>query len=549
MKNKILSTVVLLSAVAGMSSCTFLEVEPLDSYSESSIFTDAKMVETYVNSNYSRLSNITLFYNNNNTSRTYISDEAMNNHNHAQAWTLNLGGLTPDQCGGFSEWWLYKDIKNCNVFFENIDKLVGNDDMKNRMTGEMLFLRCQFYHELMRNYGGVPWITKTFDLDGNMMVPRESYETCVTNIVADLDKAANLLPLRQTGKNFGRATKGAALALKARVLLYAASPYWNKSNDQATWQAAANACKAVFDLGLYTLDSDFERMFCNPQSSEHIFQRLYNTEFSNWYDWELVPQSYGGYSTAAPLQGLIDAFEYTDGTMPTDANYAPNSKPWDNRDPRFYATITYNGAPLHGVDADFGYYIEGGNSFGGKDSRSPEVAGSWNGSRTGYTIHKFMDETLTYPYQGAQPYVFLRIGEVYLNYAEALYFLGDEVNARYYLNEIRKRARHGDPNILPDVTASGDELFKAIQHERQVELAFEEHRFFDVRRWMIAMDTENKPARGIETWTDLDNGGEVTYKFVELQARKFEKQHYLFPIPNSERQKNDLLEQNPDYSK
>lgn len=545
MKHKILSLIALLAATFSFSSCNFLEIEPLDSFDEGAIFSDPALTETYVNGRYRMMT--TGYYQ---TAMEFVSDEAMNNFNWQGAYTLNRGQMTPDQMGGFDVWWYYGDIKDCNVFFEKIGNLKGNDQMRDRLTGEMLFLRSYFYSELVRRYGGVPYITKTFALDGEMMIPRNSYEDCIDSIVSDLDKAAKLLPIRFSGKDFGRATKGAALALKSRMLLHAASPLWNPSNDKAKWQAAADAAKEVIDLNAYSLDPDYGGMFLNNMSKEHIFLQLFTEKYSNWFDWQWSPNGFTGYSAACVLQDLVDAYEKEDGTMPTEADYQNNQTPWEGRDPRFYASIVYDGCTFRGRQIDFSVYTDadGDGKSDGAGLDSEGGRDSWNYSKSHYTQRKFMDESLANPWSdpGSQPWVFIRLGEIYLNYAEALYELGDETTARLYLNKIRERARGGRADIVPDVTASGTELRDRIRQERRVELAFEEHRFFDVRRWKIADVTENKPARGMKILKNI-NTGERTFTIEKIQDRAFLPQHYLFPIPISEIRKNSLLEQNPNY--
>lgn len=545
MKHKILSLIALLAATFSFSSCNFLEIEPLDSFDEGAIFSDPALTETYVNGRYRMMT--TGYYQ---TAMEFVSDEAMNNFNWQGAYTLNRGQMTPDQMGGFDVWWYYGDIKDCNVFFEKIGNLKGNDQIRDRLTGEMLFLRSYFYSELVRRYGGVPYITKTFALDGEMMIPRNSYEDCIDSIVSDLDKAAKLLPIRFSGKDFGRATKGAALALKSRMLLHAASPLWNPSNDKAKWQAAADAAKEVIDLNAYSLDPDYGGMFLNNMSKEHIFLQLFTEKYSNWFDWQWSPNGFTGYSAACVLQDLVDAYEKEDGTMPTEADYQNNQTPWEGRDPRFYASIVYDGCTFRGRQIDFSVYTDadGDGKSDGAGLDSEGGRDSWNYSKSHYTQRKFMDESLANPWSdpGSQPWVFIRLGEIYLNYAEALYELGDETTARLYLNKIRERARGGRADIVPDVTASGTELRDRIRQERRVELAFEEHRFFDVRRWKIADVTENKPARGMKILKNI-NTGERTFTIEKIQDRAFLPQHYLFPIPISEIRKNSLLEQNPNY--
>lgn len=527
---------------ASLASCDVLDVEPLDSYTEDVIFRDAKLTEAYVTMNYTRPRNGWSRY-----SLRFCCDESMENFNYGGAWTINTGGMTPDQLGPLDIWASYYSyIKNCNIFFNNLENLNSiSEDKRNILIGEATFFRAYYYMELVNNYGGVPLITRLFQLDDpEMMVERDSYDDCVKFIVDEFSKAADLLPTKFSGTDFGRVTKGAALAMKARMLLYAASPLWNPDNDRAKWQAAAEANKAVIDLGLYSLDSDYKGLFLNADSPEIIFQRLYNTEFGEYYDWYNSPNGWGGYSCTAVLQEMVDSYEMEDGSMPDASIYAnATENPWAGRDPRLYASIVCDGQDFRGREIEF--WVNADGETGGTDSEFGRDA--WNYSKTHYTIRKFMDESLlnSWSDKGSQPWVYCRLAEIYLNYAEALFHLGDETGARKYVNLVRERARGGNSDILPDVTAAGDDLLEKIRQERKVELAFEEHRFYDVRRWKIGEDTDSGEFHGINITKNPD--GTKKYELFKIQDRLFKASNYLLPIPNYERRRNDLLVQNPGY--
>lgn len=541
MKNKIFKGICLTVLLSQIAACNVLDVEPLDSYTESSIFSDPVLTEAYVKKNY-----VMTRTGWGQSAMRFVSDECMNNFNWQSAWTLNQGEMTPDQFGGFSTWKdYYLNIRNCNIFFNNIDKLETDDAKRNLLIGEATFFRAFYYMDLVNKFGGVPLITKTFELDDpEMMVARNSYEECVNFIISEFTKAAELLPEKQTGRNFGRATKGAALAFKCRMQLYAASPLWNTSNDISKWTAAAKTAEEVMALG-YSLDPDYKGLFLNHMSPEIIYQRLYNTEAGHWFDWENTPNGWNGYSATCVLQNMVDSYEMEDGTMPDPASYATaKSNPWKNRDPRFYASIVCDGQAFRNGVVDF--WINEDGKTGGSDSEFGTDA--WNYSKTHYTIRKFMDESLVniWSDKGKQPWIYCRLAEVYLNYAEAKFHMGDEATAREYVNKVRARARGGRTGIVPDITESGDALLKRIQRERKIELAFEDHRFYDVRRWKIAEQTENFAAMGIRIIKKAN--GDKNYSFYKVQDRKFLPQHYLLPIPQTERDKNSLLDQNPGYN-
>ncbi len=546
----------LLWAATTLFSCNVLELEPLDSFTEDNIFSDASLTEAYVNGRYSGLRNGW-----SNEALRYVSDESMCNHNWGQCYTLNDGKMTADDAGDYHVWSsYYARIKECNIFFENLEKLeqtsASQEDI-NRMIGEVKFLRAYYYVELVNRYGGVPYITTTFELEGDHDMARNSYEECVTAIVAELDEAADLLPLSYSGSDYGRATKGAALALKSKILLYAASPLWNPDGTTSKWQAAADAAKAVIDLTndggspMYALEEDYGKLFLMDKSSEAIFLRLYTTEQGHSFDWQNSPNGFAGYGATCVSQNLVDAYELIDGSTIDPSTQYQLADPYQGRDPRFYQTVVYNGSEFRGRQIETFLYTQAGkpNGTGGVDSEVSPIE-AWNSSESRYTLRKFMDESLgaqAWSINASHPWIYSRLGEIYLNYAEASAALGNEEQARTYLNKIRERARGDQQGILPDVTASGSELVAKIRHERRIELAFEEHRFFDVRRWMIAEQTENESIDKIMVYKSVEDGT-LSHEIAHLQNRTFiSPQHYLLPVPNSERRKAPSLTQNPGY--
>jgi len=544
MKINIVKSLVLGLMVTGLTSCDFLDVEPLDSYTESNVFSDIALADAYLTRHY------TLPVNGfDETALRFVCDESRNNFSWGSSYTLTRGEMTPDQYGSFGIWdSYYANIRSCNIFFNNIEKLDADENEKNSMIGEMTFIRAFYYMDLVRRYGGVPLITKTFKLDDEeMMIARNTFEECVNFVVSEFDKAAALLPLQQTGSKFGRATKGAALAMKARMLLYAASPLWNTGNDISKWKAAADAAKEVIDLGVYSLDPDYKGLFLNSKSPEIIFQRLYTSEYDNGFDWPNTPNGWTGWSATCVLQEMVDSYEMEDGSMPDVSVYSKaTGNPWKGREPRFYASIVCDGQTFRNNVVDF--WVNEDGQTGGKDSEYG--TDNWNKSDTHYTIRKFMNESLLSPWEdkGSQPWIYCRLAEVYLNYAEALFETGNEELARKYVNMIRERARGGNPNVLPNITATGNQLREAIRHERKIELAFEESRWYDVRRWKIAEKTDNGPENGIKIIKKAD--GTKSYKIEQIDTRKFiAPNHYLFPIPNNEIRKSSKLEQNPGYDK
>lgn len=511
----------------------FLERQPLDKISEADVWKDEKLIEAFVNTCYNVRHGFLVDY-----YMMPLSDEAYRRARET-FHLVNRGEITPVNNVALDHWSsFYNIITNCNIFFQNIEQAPIGQEVKNRMIGEVSFLRAYAYFRLIGLYGGVPLIKDVFKLGDNFAVVRNSYEECSNFIVSELSKAQSLLPLSYTGSNQGRVTKGAAMALKARVLLYAASPLNNPENKAEKWQKAAQAAKEVMDLGIYQLQPNYKALFLTPFNSEVIWSRQFknNLKVEHQIDLHFYPNGSGGYGQVNPLHNLVDAFETKSGKLPAeDPAYNPQN-PYANRDPRFYDSILYDGAKW--LDRELGSYLPGGLD-------SSEGIEGWNASFTSYSVRKFVDESIRRPSVtnlGNTPWIFIRYAEVLLNYAEALYQLGDETKARELVNLIRSR----ESVKMPALTESGPALLKRIQHERQIELVFEEHRFFDVRRWKIAMETDNEDAKKMVITRNAATG-QKTYKVEVFQPRAFQERNYLIPIPQTEIERNSQLQQNPGY--
>lgn len=554
MKTTFIKRICFGALLAAMASCDILDVDPLDTYTEEDVFSDVSLLKSYVHRNYNLPQTGW-----DHTALRYSCDESINNFNWNNSYQVLEGSVTPDQLGNLDIWSAYyENIKNCNIFFEHMDYVNKVDQPeRNYLIGEATFFRAFYYMELVNRYGGVPMITKSYQLDDTdevLNIKRASYTECVDSIVGWFDRAATYLPEKyENDADFGRVTKVAALALKSRMLLYAASPWWNVKTYEEAAKAAEEVINLCGGLGVNNLDPDYQGLFLNPESSEIIFQRLYTQEFGHWFDAENSPNGWHGYSATCVTQEMVDSYEKRGGIMPDtqwyDGQTTTTVNPWEDRDPRFYASIVCDGQSFRDGEAEF--YVNEDGTSGGKDSEYG--TDNWNYSETHYTIRKFMDENLVnlWSEKAYHPWIYCRLAEIYLNYAEAKYFCGDEITARQYVNFVRERARNmteNPTNMLPDVTESGEALLKRIQQERKVELAFEEHRYFDVRRWKIAEDTQVGQFHGIKITKKAD--GTKTYTITNVgNPRKFiAPNHYLAPIPNYERRKNSALEQNPGYT-
>jgi hypothetical protein len=502
---------------------------------------------------------------------------------------------------------MYKYIRACNSFFENIEESpIKDDPIVSRLSGEVHFLRAWFYHGLTKTFGGVPIIDFTYTLgEDDYSIARNTYQECVDFILADLDAAAGYLDGQNMGA--GRGNYGAALAMKTEVLLYAASDlhdmptaasksdlisgYGNKellgytSGDRtARWTAVKNAAAEVMGLG-YSL------AFPNPASPEEAAENMYQmfmgdnsetiwsrywadekTEWGNRMHLINGPNGYHNWAGNVPLQTLVDDYEMMDGSPFDWDNPAHAAAPYVNRDPRLTATILYDGSnwrqrPDDVASRDPANQIQTGTyekwdpltssiiTHFGLDTRSSPIE-DWNGTRSGYYAKKFIDMNVNGSGERQSvPYPFFRYTEIVLDYIEASIELNQLGEATTYLNMIRKRAG------MPDVTeTTQDELRERYRHERRLELAYEDHRFFDGRRWMIG-PTLHRPAQGVVIEGKLKPGKQVevykystddydyTYTVVELanEVRKWEDKMYFIPINLDELRRNGALVQNPGF--
>ena len=586
-------------ALAGATSCKkdFMNLQPSDKYSDQAVWNDPALIQTFVNNIY-----LGLPHGFSNIMWSSMADETMYNADFGSS-NVTKSLVTPSDYSIFDEgmWtgnrqrgmnWsiVYKFVRAANLFFEKVDGApFDNVDTKNRMKGEVYFLRGYLYHNLVSIYGGVPIIKRTFGLTDDSKVPRDSYENCIKFIVSDLDSAALLLPLEMTGADKGRATKGAALSLKSRVLLHAASDLYNSSGSwaggfankelignvggdrTARWQAAKDAAKAVIDLGKYSLympnpasaldaTKNYTDMFLQKETSEDIFVRYFTTKIDESWDGYNPglynnPNGWHGWGSNTPIGQMVDAYEMANGTKFDWSNAIHKATPYENRDPRFYASILYDGAKWRARQPDAAgrdpigivqtaYYEKpDGTVLPGLDTRNGPLE-DWNGTYTGYYMRKFIDPSVNAQYEKQdQPWRYYRYTEVLLNYAEACLGLGLETEAKQYINMVRRRA------FMPDITESGQALVDRYRNERRIELAFEDHRYFDVRRWMIAPPAYEE-AKGVGIRHKLDASGNVTsttYSIISAHERTWNPRFYLFPNKLEEMNRNDKLIQNPLY--
>lgn len=565
---------ILIVFVLSLMSCEdVLDLTPKDSLSDADFWANETTIQGYVDYAYHMLTEYTSSQNPQTRTMSWghfrgeATDEAFAHIPWGGGLDVSRGTLNPgtrDIIGGWVD--NYRVIQHINVFFQNYE--LGRFDVPQEKLdiwlGEMHFLRAYCYNQMVQSFGGVVLTDKPFTPDDEVTQVRASYDESVAFILADIEEAIKGLPPEA---ELGRATSGVALGLKSKLLLQAASALHNPSNDKAKWQAAAAAAKEVIDLPQYSLyfpsTKYIDVLYDTPGegNTEIMLGKYVNGDqlihFFNYSSTLFGPPSFGGWGLATPIQALVDDFQMADGTDYDRAIHG--DAPYENREPRFYANILYDGAPYSttmerlpsadeiGINIETGTYTEMVNGEAvtrpGYDRQGGVLQETKNYTRTGYYCHKYVKDDITSKFQVGEvtQYVMMRLTEFYLNYAECLVMLGKGDEARDYILPIRQRAG------LPDESLPATLTMEDIMHERRIELAFEGQRFFDVRRWKI-LDQTFKDAYKVDVHVDRTVEPEVrTYTYSKLQTRTFDEKLYYMPIPQSEINKNPLIEQNPGY--
>lgn len=611
---KIFNLIMFVSFVTILTSCSstddFLDKQPLGDYSETAVWSDPALVQTFVNSMYRNGLGLPF-------SIERLSDFSDESH-FTPDWGVtdfNKSLMTSDNIFGWGVDWaaphtyhfgwtpLYANVRRASIFFSKINKVPGDPAVIKDLKGQAYFLRAWTYFYLTNLYGGVPIITKAYGLADEFTVARNTYDECIKYIVGQCDSAAMNLDGYPTD---GRVSKGAALALKARVLLYAASDIHNSAKNSVVssgfskpdllgyvggdaagrWTAAKTAAKAVMDLGKYSLykaapaatDSvanNFVELFTSKGTSEDILLQFFTPKTDE--DWQgynpglyCGPNGYHNWGNNCPLGDLVDDYEMKDGTAFDWNKPEHKANPYLKRDARFYATVLYEGVqwrkrpddalkidPFSKIQVGHVYDASGKMIKAGLDTREGPIE-DWNGGKTGYYVRKWVDPSVDPQYVKQDvPFKHIRYAEILLNYAEACIELGQDAEARTYINMVRKRA--GQPDLA--ATLTGDALRQAYRHERRIEFAYEDQRFWDVRRWLIGAAAYHQTSRvevryvtteaSVASYRKADGstyGAPIFSKdVVGGDARAWNNKCYFFPIMRDEMNKNDQLIQNPGY--
>lgn len=456
----------------------------------------------------------------------------------------------------------YTNIRKVNQLLKHLPGAPIPTHIRNAMAGEARFLRAWYYAILLKHYGGVPLIgDSVYDVSDKIPAVRNTYKECVDYIVSECDAVAGSLPLVRIREDYGRASGGAALALKARVLLFAASPLFNGGGiepgnevtaypaaDPERWKLAADAALAVMNTAAYSLNEDnatspgygFYKLFTLRVNPEYILAKMQGGNRELESAWQ--PPSRNGAKGGFPYQDFVDAFGMANGKAITDptSGYDANN-PYSGRDPRLAYSVIRDQMPLiqnTGLKEPVNIYL-------GPDGKGVSQDAVHAGTPTGYYTNKMLDENIAanFIHGSNRCFPLIRFAEVLLNFAEASNEYAGPSQEVYDAVELVRNRAGLLPFELPDGLTK-EQMREAIHAERRVELAFEGHRFWDVRRWKIAEQTENKQMNGMEI---TRNGGTVTYRIFPVRKHNFRKAMYLWAIPQGETAKSPELKQNPSW--
>jgi len=541
---KFQSYIVAFACVVILGSCKkdFLQRDPGVPVDYEKLFNDPQLAAGFGDNSYNFLLDDYARLSTQNGMTGQFSDESISNTGDQVVNLINTGrhlnaGAT-DVASVYSQ--MYRGIRNANVMLANIGRVpwtaVYNPGY---IRGEQLFLRAFFYYELMKRFGGVVLLDRAQTVpESGQDLPRATYAETLAFVLKDLNEAASLLPEDWTGAHYGRATKGAALALKARALLHAASPLHNPSGDAAKWRTAADAAKAVMDMNKYSLEPNYGDVLVQATSPEYIMIDIKTPRgWVGYINNFIAPTSYGGaQSLISPTQNHVDLYEMSNGKPITDPTSGYNPQhPYLNRDPRFYTNIIYNDQTWQGRKVQT---FVGGTDY----SATSNIF-----TKTSYYVKRLWPEQVrnTGGGTGLVNFIFFRYAEVLLNYAEALNEAeGPTAAVHNAVNAVRTRA---GITALP-TTLSKDAMRERIRNERAVEFAFEEMRWWDILRWKKGVELVAQPMKGMQI---TRTGTTFTYTPVVLAAnyqKVFEEYMHLYPIPAAEIYKSPgALKQNPGW--
>ena len=443
---------------------------------------------------------------------------------------------------------MYSGIRSANEFLESIEtvdlSMYKYDNKYQRWLEHLAYypyearvLRAYYFFELARRYGDIPMPLTMLTAEEANEIEKTPFDEVISFIVSECTESAANLPDTYVGlldDEIGRVTRGFALAVKAKALLYAASPLHNPSGDKSKWQKAAAAAKEIIDLGIYKLDPAEK---ANNYTSQEVIFAILRSESQSFEYYNFPVRFTEGQRTYVggtyPTQNLVDAFQTLNGydiTLGANGWQTADpdfdlTKPYEGRDPRFARAVLANGMAFKGSTIE--------TFVGGRDYSATR---SDLGSPTGYYLRRYIQETTSFTPENTQSlkhqWIVYRYAEALLTYAEAMNeYTGNPATAEGGLSALdalnQVRANAG----MPDVTATSQADFReAVRREWRVEFAFEDHRFWDVRRWDIGQATQGQ-IDGVEI---TRSGGNLNYKRMTVETRTWAARQNLYPIPQSE---------------
>jgi starch-binding outer membrane protein, SusD/RagB family len=516
----------------------FLDKEVDLNFTEDQVFSNPRYAPAFLNNTYNTL--LPGYDRYDGAMLASACDEAENSYSGSLVQMFNTGGvsstLNPDDVWDH----FYTGIRKTNIFLEKLNTTIAEtnsipEEDRPQFMAEALFLRALFHFELVKRYQNIPYVDEVLTIESAETIPQSSFDEVVERIVTDCDTAYVYLAEENGEADKGRAIKASAMALKSRLLIYAASPLNNPGNDLAKWQRAADVALELLNMKgpVVSLESNYENVFANPYSREVLLatQALNTNSFEN----ANYPLGYGGDGLTNPSQNLVDAFDTKYGTPITDSRYDPND-PYVNRDDRFYVSILHNNAQFKGRKVE--------SFIGGKDG----LLSAATATKTGYYINKFIDPAVDID-KGTttrRPWILFRFAEAYLNYAEAMNEVYGPVEEVYdAVFDLRKRNYILTGRAKYPAGMTQGQMRARLKKERRVEFAFEEHRFWDLRRWKDAELVLNKPIKGMSiTFNEADTT--FSYQKFDVEDRYFDPKFYWYPIPRKEVLKG-YVTQNPGW--
>ncbi len=538
MKTKIKQyTIILTVALFSLISCNDLDLAPTNRFTDANYWTSTEKAAAVLNMAYSQMFGANYFFAN-----ERLSDNLYEGRGNTDEKIIT-SGQADAALGRFANEWknCYEGIKTCHIFLDNVD-LVPNMDaaVKARMIAEVRYIRASLFFRLANHYGDVPFFDYNISLQEANTISRTPKAVVVAFVRDELNEIVSLLPKKgeYTDKEKGRITQGAVMTLLARTYLY--------END---WANVASITGRIIkgDYGQYALFPSYEGLFLpeNELNDEVILDMGYTLNLRTWSEmYDAIPLSVGGRINAfAPTQELVDDFIMKNGKgIHESGSGFSEDNPYVNRDPRFGASIVYHGYQWRKGDGTVStIYIRPGSSADAGVSNLDEYAGpGQNSTATGYYIRKYFDPTAPEGMAAGLNLILMRYADVLLMHAEAKNELG-EMNETVWnqtIRPIRERAGFTDASAL---NYPGSDLRNIIRGERRSELAFEGLRIFDIRRWGTIETLMNGNPHGAKFAAN-------NTQFIQLDLRRFDKERdYLFAIPQSQRDINENLTQNPGY--